>query len=221
MKLLLTSAGVKNDSIRDALVGLLGRPIADSTALIIPTANYAMPGGAAGAWRVISGVSSTPLVELGWKSLGVLELTTLPSLDRDTWQALVREADILLVGGGDSLYLAHWMRESGLAELIPALPDTVWLGVSGGSMVMAPRVGEEFLGWAPLSGTDEALGVVDFAIFPHLDHPSLPENSMADAEAWAAKLAIPAYAIDDQTALQVVDGEVTVVSEGNWRLFPR
>jgi dipeptidase E len=221
MKLLLTSAGVKNDSIRDALVGLLGRPIADSNALVIPTANYAMPGGAAGAWRVISGVSSTPLVELGWKSVAVLELTALPTLDRDAWQTLVREADVLLVGGGDSLYLAHWMRESGLAEMIPSLTDTVWLGVSGGSMVMAPRVGEEFLGWAPPSGTDEALGVVDFAIFPHLDHPSLPENSMADAEAWAAKLAIPAYAIDDQTALQVVDGEVTVVSEGNWRLFPR
>jgi dipeptidase E len=130
-------------------------------------------------------------------------------------------ADVLLVNGGDALYLAHWMRESGLADLLPSMPDKVWVGLSGGSMVMTPRIGQDFVGWQAPDGTDNALGVVDFAIFPHLDNPGLPENTMADAERWAATLDIPAYAIDDQTAISVVEGRVSVISEGHWRLFPR
>ncbi|MBY8880861.1 Type 1 glutamine amidotransferase-like domain-containing protein [Actinacidiphila acidipaludis] len=219
MKLLLTSAGVKNASIRTTLVDLLGKRIEECTALCVPTAAYAMSGGPGAAWRQISGRASTPMSDLGWKSLGVLELTALPSLDADLWVPLVQETDALLVGGGDALYLAHWMRESGLADLFPSLRDTVYLGVSGGSMAMAPQVGEEFVGWKPPAGGDAGLGVVDFAMFPHLDHPDLPENSMADAEQWAAALSVPGYALDDQTALTVVDGAVDVISEGNWRLF--
>jgi dipeptidase E len=219
MKLLLTSAGVKNPSIHDALVGLLDKPIADSDALCIPTAAYAHPAaGFGGAWRFVAGRASTPLCELGWKSLGVLELTALPSLDETLWVPLVREADVLLANGGDALYLAHWMRESGLADLLPSL-RAVWVGISGGSMVMTPKIGEDFMQWAPPNGVDEALGVVDFSIFPHVDHPDLPDNSMAAAEGWAAGMTSPAYAIDDATAIQVVDGAVEVVSEGNWRLF--
>ena len=131
----------------------------------------------------------------------------------------MQDADILLVCGGDSLYLSHWVRESGLLQLLPSLGDKVWLGVSGGSMALAPRVGEDFREWMPPDGEDTALGLVDFAIFPHLDHPDLPENSMADAERWAARLNSPAYAIDDQTAIRVVGDEMDIVSEGNWRLF--
>ena len=219
MKLLLTSGGIKNTSIHDALVDLLGKPIAESSALCIPTAAYAFPGGAGMAWRIISGRAATPLCELGWKSLGVLELTALPSIDKELWVPVVRQTDALLVGGGESLYLAHWMRQSGLADLVPSLGETVWVGVSGGSLVMAHRVGEEFAGWRPPGGGDRALGIVEFAMFPHLDHPDLPENSMADAERWAAALPVPGYAIDDQTAIKVVDGAVEVVSEGQWRLF--
>jgi len=220
MKLLLTSAGVRNASIHDALVGLLGKPIADSGALCIPTALYGHPQGSpAGAWRFIAGKSGCPMCELGWRSLGVLELTALPSIGEERWVPWVREADVLLVEGGDALYLCHWMRQSGLAELIPSLVDTVWVGLSGGSMVMTPRIGEDFVGWRPPAGDDETLGLVDFSIFPHLDHPDLPENTMADAERWAVGIAGPAYAIDDETAVTVTDGAVEVISEGNWRLF--
>jgi len=155
---------------------------------------------------------------LGWKSLGVLELTALPSIDEERWVPLVEETDVLLVDGGDSLYLCHWMRQSGLADLLPSL-RAVWVGLSGGSMVMAPNVGEDFVGWKPPTGDDRALGIVDFSIFPHLDHEALPENTMADAERWAAGLSCPAYAIDDETAIKVVDGSVEVVSEGHWKLF--
>jgi dipeptidase E len=220
MKFLLTSGGIKNTSIQEALVGLLGKPIAESSALCIPTAIYPFPVGPAMAYRFITGRTSNPLCELGWKSLGVLELTALPSLKEEYWVAAVQETDALLVFGGDSLYLCHWMRESGLADFLPSLRETVYVGVSAGSMVLTPRIGEDFVSWMPPAGGDEALGVVDFSIFPHVDNPKLPENTMAAAETWAAGLGGPAYAIDDETAITVVDGTVEVVSEGHWKLFP-
>jgi len=123
------------------------------------------------------------------------------------------------VNGGDALYLCHWMRQSGLADLLPSLRETVWVGLSAGSMVMTPRIGEDFVQWTPPAGGDGALGVVDFSIFPHVDHPDLPTNTMAAAEQWAGGLSGRAYAIDDQTAIKVVDGAVEVVSEGQWKLF--
>jgi dipeptidase E len=220
MKLLLTSAGIKNPSIRDALIDLLGKPIAEVNALCIPTASYGRPNGPGNAWRFITGQEPrTPMCELGWKSLGVLELTALPSVDQALWEPTVREADVLLVNGGDPLYLSYWMRLSGLADLLPSLGETVYAGLSAGSMVMTPRIGEDFVQWRPPTGGDETLGVVGFSIFPHLDHELLPENTMADAERWAAGLSVPAYAIDDDTAIRVVDGSVDVVSEGHWKLF--
>ncbi|MGZ5295060.1 MAG: Type 1 glutamine amidotransferase-like domain-containing protein [Actinomycetota bacterium] len=219
MKLLLTSAGIKNPSIHGALLELLDKPIAESSALCIPTATYALPGGAALAWNFISGREPrTPMCELGWKSVGVLELTSLPSLDEAVWVPMIQETDVLLVNGGDPLYLCYWMRKSGLADLLPSL-RAVYVGLSAGSLVMAPTIGEDFVGWRPPTGGDETLGTVDFAMFPHLDHEDLPDNSMADAERWASGMPVPAYAIDDETAIKVVDGGVEVVSEGHWKLF--
>jgi dipeptidase E len=221
MKLLLTSAGVKNASIHSALVDLLGKPIADSSALCIPTATYAHPmvGPGAGPWRFISGTSPHPMVSLGWKSVGVLELTALPSLDKERWVPLVQETDVLLVAGGDVLYLCYWMRQSGLADLLPSLGEMVWVGLSAGSMVMTPEVGEDFIQWRPPGGDLSTLGLVDFSICPHLAPDGMPGNSMAEAEEWAARISGPAYAIDDETAIEVVDGKVRVVSEGQWKLL--
>jgi dipeptidase E len=127
MKFLLTSAGIKNATIYNALVALLGKPVAESSALCIPTAIYPFPGGPSMAYRFISGSTANPMAELGWNALGVLELTALPSIKEDYWIASVREADALLVYGGDVLYLSRWMRESGLADLLPSLPrHSMW-----------------------------------------------------------------------------------------------
>ena len=222
MKLLLTSAGIKNASIHKALVDMLGKPIGECSALAIPTAIYALPNGPYMAWRFISGLEpECPMCELGWKSVGVLELTALPSLKREIWLPTVQAADVLLVNGGDPLYLYYWMRQSGLADLLPSL-DAVYVGLSAGSMVMTPQIGEFFVGWRPpTGGGDETLGVVDFSIFPHLDHPELPYNTTANAEKWAAMLQGPAYAIDDETAIKVTEDGVEVVSEGRWKQFTR
>jgi dipeptidase E len=190
MKLLLTSAGIKNTSIHNALVDLLGKPIDESSALCIPTASYGHPeGGPGAAWRFIAGRATTPMCELGWKSLGVLELTALPSIDQEHWVPMVQETDVLLVGGGDATYLCYWMRRSGLADLVPSL-RAVWVGLSGGSMVMTPSIGTDFVSWSR-ADSDRALGVVDFAIFPHLDHENFPDTSMASAEKWAASMPVP------------------------------
>ncbi|WP_019010173.1 Type 1 glutamine amidotransferase-like domain-containing protein [Deinococcus aquatilis] len=221
MKLLLTSGGITNASIHQALVSLLGRPISECNALCIPTAMYGHPHTNPGhAWRFISGQEpQSPMCELGWKSLGVLELTALPSIGQERWVPWVQEADVLLVGGGDALYLCHWLRESGLADLLPSLQETVWVGLSAGSMVMTPRIGQEFVGWKALGGDDHTLGLVDFSIFPHLDHKDLPENTLADAQRWAARMTGPCYAVDDQTAIKVIDGSIEVISEGHWQLL--
>jgi dipeptidase E len=219
VRLLLTSAGIMNTSIHDALVDLLGKPIAESSALCIPTATYAFPGGAGSAYRLITGSAASPLCGLGWRSLGVLELTALPSIDEEFWVPVVQEADALLVGGGDPLYLCYWMRQSGLADLLPSLPDRVYVGVSAGSLVLGPVVGVDFVYGNPVTGGDGALGIVGFAMFPHLDHENMPDHSMANAERWAAGIPVPGYAIDDETAIRVADGAVEIVSEGHWRLF--
>src|SRR4249920_515837 len=216
MKILLTSSGIRNASIHDALVALLGKPIAESSALCIPTGVQPFPGGPSHVYRFISGATRNPMCGLGWKSLGVLELTALPSIKKEYWLPAVQETDALLVWGGSPLYLCHWMRQSGLADLLPSLRlETVYVGTSGGAMVATPDFGGATYDESePLTGSDEALGLVDFSVFPHLDRDDgIPASPLAEIEAWAAGLSVPAYAIDDQTAIKVVEGNVDVVTE--------
>jgi dipeptidase E len=242
MKLLLTSSGIKNQRIRDALVDLLGKPIAESNALFIPTAIYPFPGGGMMAWDEMCGKARTPFCQLGWKSLGLLELTALPSIDKKAWVPSVEKADALLVWGGDPVYLSYWMRQSGLAGLLPSLPrGPVYVGVSAGSMAASSTFGEAYSHppGGSVSGltsedivfdtpkgkisrtfvTTQGAGMVDFALIPHLDHENHPDASLANAEKWAARLPVPVYAIDDETAIKVTDGNVEVVGEGHWKLF--
>src|SRR5579872_7344172 len=145
MKLLLTSSGITNASIHEALVALLGKPIEESTALVIPTAIYPFPGGAGHAWEAICGRTKSPFAGLGWKSLGVLELSVLPTIDEECWLPAVLEVDALLVWGGDPVFLSYWMRRSGLADVLPTLPnETVYLGVSAGSIATASTFAETY-----------------------------------------------------------------------------
>ena len=215
MDLLLTSGGITNPSITDALVDLLGKPIAECSALAVPTAQWGYPRDEpVKAQDYLDGRGWGGTTSLEWGGLGVLELSALSAIGAERWVPWVREADALLVAGGDATYLWHWLRESGLADLLPSLIDTVWVGVSAGSMVLTPRIGADFVAW-PEAPDDRTLGLVDFAIFPHLD--VFPENTLAEAERWAAGLGVPAYALDDQSAIKVTGGTVEVVSEGRWQ----
>lgn len=240
MNLVLTSSGIANPTIHNALVDLLGKPIEETSALVIPTAIYPFPGGAGHAWEAISGRTKSPFSGLGWKSLGVLELSVLPSISEECWVPAVRETDVLLVWGGDPVFLAYWMQRSGLADVLPSLPSNmVYLGVSAGSIATAATFAETYPEPRRGSGDglstedivfdtsdgevrmilvkSQGLGLVDFAIIPHVD--SADRQDVEIAEQWAAKIPAPTYAIDDETAITVVDGNVEVVSEGHWKLF--
>ncbi len=226
MRLLLTSGGIKNGSIRAALVELLGKPIEESTALFVPTGIYPFPGGAGMAYKAITGDTRSPLCDLGWKSLGVLELTALTTIQPESWVPTLRETDALLVWGGDVLYLRHWMQASGLADLLPSLTETVYVGVSAGSIVLTPyNCDAEFdLEWVP-AGSDmgddpyAGLGLVDFAVRVHLDVEGFDDSTLPEVEKWAAGIPAPTYALDDQSAIKVTDDTMEVVSEGNWKLL--
>ncbi|WP_431216936.1 Type 1 glutamine amidotransferase-like domain-containing protein [Puia sp. P3] len=219
MKLLLTSAGISNPSIHKALTDLLGKPVSEATALFVPTAIYGIPNGGNIVRGVICGTLGDPFCEMGWKSIGLLELTALPTMKQELWVSKLWETDVLLVGGGDCQYLTYWMKQSGLAGLLPSLlQKMVYVGLSAGSMIMT-RYGTTYGNHTLPAGAGKSLGLVDIAIHPHLDHEQFPENSLACLEQLAATLPMPSYLIDDQTAVKVVDGAIDVVSEGHWQLF--
>lgn len=241
MKLLLVSSGVTNASIRNALIELLGKPIEESTALFIATGMHPFSSGPGGIHMAIAGRMSDRLYGLAWKSIGLLELTALPSIDRATWEPGVRKADAILVWGGDPVYLAHWLRKSGVAELFTEMDNTVYVGVSAGAIATADifcetysnppkRDGEvlksEKIKWAGQDGDEDVdlvtapgIGLVDFGVIPHYVNPERGDVTPTNAERWAAHNPAATYAIDEATALKVVDGQVEVVSEGVWRLF--
>jgi dipeptidase E len=242
IKLLLTSSGVTNEGMRDALAELLGKPISEAEALFIPTGVYPFVGGANYAWWPIAGKMQPGLVGLGWKSMGLLELTALPSINRDVWLPSIQNADALLVWGGDPLYLAYWFEQSGLAEVLTSIDkDLVYVGVSAGSMVAGTVIGEtssEPRGGSgtPLTSkkitfntadgeitkdlvTAKGMGLIDFAIIPHYNNPGFQDACGANAALWAEKIPAPVYAIDEHTAIKYVDGQVEIVSEGEWKLF--
>ena len=223
MDLLLTSSGISNPSIDAALVELLGKPVADANALFIPTAIYPFPGGGVKALEALTGRAKSPLCELGWNSLGVLELTALHTIQRESWVPTLQETDALLVWGGNVLYLCHWMRQSGLAALLPSLDHLVYVGVSAGSIATtAYNCDVEWNRQFVPPGSDmenddgRALGLVDFTMWVHVDNPDpiFEDNSMANVEKWSAGVPVPTYAIDDETAIKVSGDTVEVVSEG-------
>ena len=219
MKYLLTSGGVKNPSIKKALIDLLGKPIEECHALCITSASYARSNGAKLAYEFINGISETPMCELGWKTLGNLELSALTQVDKEIWTKQLHTTDVFLVNGGDPLFLYYWMKESGFEKILPTL-DAVYVGLSAGSMVITPRIGSDFVGWNKYEMSDETCGLVDFCIFPHLNHPMLPDNNMETARKWHDELKMHAYVIDDDTAIKVDGSFVEVISEGEWKKFP-
>lgn len=218
MKLLLASGGITNLSIKKALMDLIGKPLSEANALLIPSAVHAIPQSPQKLRGVIRGAISDSLGDLGWKSLAVLELTALSSLKKDVWLPAVEQADVLLVNGGDCQYLAGWMEKSGFAELLPELLENkVYVGQSAGSMIMS-SYGTTYSHHTFPSETRKCFGFVDFAILPHLDHKMFPSNTLANLEKMAAKIPMPTYLIDDETAIAVVNKKVEIITEGQWKL---
>jgi dipeptidase E len=230
MKLLLTSNGVTNAAIRQALRELLGRPFSESRAVFIPTAAHAVPGD---KWWLIQDLNA--LMELGWQELDVLELTAFDGRGADAWDTALGAAQAIIVGGGVGFYLSHWLQRSGLFDRLPALlADKVYVGMSAGSMVVTPGlhadpgervrsgrlVDDEYDETGPPdASSDRGLALVDFLVRPHLGSEFFPKITGPRMHRTAAEQGRPVYAIDDQSAIVVTGGQARVVSEGTWERF--
>ena len=220
MKLLLTSAGINNTSIHNALVDLLGKPIAESSALCIPTGIYPFPGGPT-YLPVHQRISPRPHVRIG------LEVVGSAGADRAA-QHQRRALDPCGPGGRRPAGLGRQSLVSVLLDaavrtgrpLAVAAHETVYVGTSGGAMVATPDFGgETYDDSEPLTSSDRALGWLISRCFRTWSARTCRTLPWPTSNDGPPGFSVPAYAIDDQTAVKVIDGAVEVVSEGHWKLF--
>lgn len=216
MKLLLTSGGLENQSMINALRDLLGKDFKDAKLVFIPTAANMEVGD---KWWLINDLVKCK--ELGFKEVDITDIAAVP---QKVWQPRLEKADVILVSGGNTSYLMGQIKKSGLADVLPELLKTrVYVGISAGSMVVAPKLKEkemQRLYEEPIvdDDTNEGLGFVDFLVVPHMNSPYFPRAAELIDEV-AQDIEIPLYAIDDQTAVKVVDDKVEVVTEGKWKRY--
>jgi dipeptidase E len=222
VKFLLTSAGLRNETLRQALHDLLGKPSTSANIAYVPTASLAESGDH--GWFV---ADLNRLYGLGWREFDILELNGLPRqmvLDR------LVHADVIYVEGGNHYHLARSITRNGLAGgFLEVLEDRVYVGVSAGSMVFSRHLDERaasIIGDAAdlhvLGATtlDPPFGLFDWYLKPHLYSPYFPERGDAWADRIAAQADFPIYFIDDETAIRVDGDQMDVVSEGRWRFHP-
>lgn len=214
MKLLLTSGGLTNKSISKALFELVGKKPGDTTLVFIPTASNYEQGNK--DWLINDLVN---IRKQGFKEVKIADISAVPE---SIWLPQFKAADILFFEGGNTYHLMEWINKSGLGNMLPELLKTkVWVGISAGSMVTNPDLSlkfsqvvyeEDFDRTEDMSG----LNLVDFYVLPHLDSkwfPLLREKNIREASAGMKR---KVYALDDNSALKVVGGDVEVISEGKW-----
>ena len=218
MKLLLTSNGLSNPSIASALFELVGKPAAETTIAFIPTAMNI--GNGDKDWFV------DDLVNIKNQNIALLDIVDISALPIEIWRPRLEAADVLFFSGGNTSHLMRWIIESGLKELLSEFLKTkVWVGISAGSMVTNPTLAlssndkkiyyEEITGYK----SEEALGFVNFYVRPHYNSPHFPEANSEFLQQIAKNIPVTIYALDDMSALKVVDGGVEVVSEGEFLIL--
>lgn len=215
MKLLLTSNGLCNKSITNALFELTGKPAENTYLAFIPTSmNIEVPDK---SWFIND---LWNIKKAGFKPIDIVDISALP---KEQWQPRLEAAEVLVFGGGNSSHLMRWIKESGLIGLLPNLLSTrVYVGISAGSIITGPSLAtstdekkvqyEKMFGY----GSDDALCLVDFFTRPHYNRPTLRAASRSYLEEAAKKLGKTVYGIDDHSALKVADGKVEIISEGKW-----
>lgn len=217
MKLLLTSGGLKNKSIISALLELVGKPFIELNLAFIPTAVNVEKGNK--DWFIDDLIICK---KLGFASVDIVDISALP---RDIWEPRLNNADVLLFEGGNTFHLMYWIKKSGLKDLLPKLLiNRVYVGISAGSIVTSHKLSvttseryySEEIG---RHKDEEGLGYVNFHIRPHLNSPHFPKIRKEFLEEMAKEIEEPMYAIDDQTAVKVVDDKVDIISEGEYLKF--
>ncbi len=217
MKLFLTSSGITNPTLANSLLQLLGKPFEQSHVTFIPTASSADKGDK--SWLVNDMYN---IKKLGFPTFDIVDISIV---SKDIWLPSFEQANLLVFGGGTAVHLMEWMEKAGVASVLPKLIKTkVYMGISAGSMVAAKTMSltsqnilcyEQTGEFKPTKG----LGLVDFEIRPHLNSPSFPKVRIDYLEKLAQKNPTSFYAIDDNTAVQVVDTTATVITEGEWKRF--
>ncbi|MDD4902553.1 MAG: Type 1 glutamine amidotransferase-like domain-containing protein [Patescibacteria group bacterium] len=217
MKLLLTSAGLTNRSIADALLDLAKKPFAELNLAIIPTAANMEKGDK--GWMIDDYFNCK---KQGFKLIDIVDISALP---QNIWRPRLEAADVLLFEGGNSFYLNHWIEKSGLKEILPQMLETrVYVGISAGSMVVCKNLdlstSEKLYYDAPSEfDKNEGLGYIDILIRPHLNSPDFPNVNMGKLTELAQEYPEEFYAIDDNSAIKINGDEIAVVSEGIWKKF--
>ncbi len=215
MKLFLTSAGLKNKSIASALGDLVGLPKEKIHIAFIPTAANVEEGDK--GWLI------DDLVNLKKQGYGCVDIVDISALEKEDWEPRLRTANVIAVGGGNTFHLMHWVKKSGLDKLLPELLKTrVYMGTSAGSCITGTTIYNSvqnlFKETYKLQIKD-GLGIVDFQFIPHLNSPYfkfIREKYLKEA---AKDVDEVVYAVDDNSALKVVNGKVQVVSEGKYLIF--
>lgn len=217
MKLLLTSGGLTNDSIISSFADLLETPFTDASIAFIPTAANMEPGN---KWWLLDDLEQ--IRGLNFKSIDIVDISAIPL---SVWQPRLEECDALFVEGGNTYHLNYWMHESGLARMLPhMLRSKVYVGVSAGTIITTPSLALSAAEQDPVIQIEEkiieeGLGLVDFLIEPHIHNMHFPENTFEKLEKIAKDFSEPLYALDDESAIQVRNREMTVISEGEWKKF--
>ncbi len=214
MKLLLTSSGISNPSIAKALFDLVGKKPEETSLVFIPTASHLEVGDK--NWFI------DDLVNLKNLHLKCIDIADISAVDEKIWRPKLEAADVLFFEGGNTYHLMRWIKKSGLAALLRELLKTrVYVGVSAGSMVASKDLllrqsqilyGEDLEETADMT----ALSLVDFYVLPHLNSEHFSVRKEDVIREAAQGMTAPVYALDDQSALKVVDGEVEAISEGEW-----
>ncbi len=213
MKLLLTSGGLTNKSIEKALFDLVGKKPEETSLVFIPTASNIETGDK--GW-FIDDLSN--LKKQNFKSICIADISAVPE---DIWRPQIEEADVLFFEGGNTYHLMRWINKTGLVSMLPELLKTkVYVGLSAGSMVTNPdlalRLSQIIYGDDLEEEAMDGLNYVDFYFLPHLNSPFFPARMEEKIREVAGTLSRKIYALDDQSALKIVDGNVEVISEGKW-----
>lgn len=223
MKLLLTSNGLSNDSIAVAFQELLGKEPKDSKIAFIPTAANAERSNK--SWLI----DDLYNIKKRGYYVDVIELTALtPQQIKEA----VEGSDAIFVGGGNTFYLSYWLQKSGLFGSLPKLLETkVYAGISAGSMIASQSLAlssqamkheeafkdEEYDLVGPTGqSSGKTLKFVDFIFRPHFNSRYFSTTNVDELKKKAHVLNKRVYALDDDSALKVIDGKLEVVTEGEW-----
>ncbi len=210
MKLLLTSSGITKKSIAEALIELTNKLPGQTKLAFIPTA--ANPETENKDWVINQYLN---LWRYGYNWIDIVD----PSAAEVDWKPRLEKVDIIYLSGGNTFYLLDQCRKTGFDKwLNENIKNKVYVGGSASSIIATPTI--EVAGLPP--GDENLPGLTDLAAFNWVNfeiEPHCDKDRFERVKKYAKLKPYPVYAIDDQTAIKVIDDKVDVVSEGSWEIF--